>query len=72
MQWEGSRDTTIALLFLAGVLVPVETNVAVTSDIRSITAGEEGLDEVDVDAAGEDGPDEVDVDAAPAAIFIGG
>ena len=62
----------MALLFLAGVLVPVETNVAVTSDIRSITAGEEGLDEVDVNAAGEDGPDEVDVDAAPAAISIGG
>ena len=62
----------MALLFLAGVMVPVETNVDVTSDIRSITAGEEGLDEVVIDAAGEDGPDEVDVDAAPAAIFIGG
>ena len=53
-------------------MVPMETNGAVTSDIRLITAGEEGLDKVDVDAAGEDGPDEVDVDAAPAAIFIGG
>ena len=62
----------MALLFLAGVMVPVETNVAVTSDIRSITAGEEGLDEVDVDDAGEDGPDKVGINADAAAMSIGG
>ena len=33
------------------MLVHVETNGAVTSDIRSITAGEEGLDKVDIDDA---------------------
>ena len=54
------------------MLLPVETNLAVTSDIRSITAGEEGLDEVDVDAAGEDGPDKVGINADAAAMSIGG
>ena len=53
-------------------MVPVEANVAATSNIRSITARKEGLNEVDVDAAGEEGLDNVDVDAAAAAIPIEG
>ena len=54
------------------MLVPRETNVDFTFDIRSITGEEEGLDKVDVDAAGEDVPDKVDVDAAAASMSIGG